>query len=71
MKKELLRFFSGETDLDSIAERQKELSLALSLGSPKETTVFYRASKKNKGIVFRAVIKAVHLYQSFSKRLVK
>lgn len=70
-RKQLLEFFIRETGLGKQVASEQEVPVAVSSSALREPKIIYNASKKKGGLVFRAVIKAVHLYQSFGRRLVK
>ena len=69
-REQLLKFFRGEAGLTEqvVREAIPVVVLPRALG---ESTVVYKAPKKKGGLIFRTVITAVHLYQSFNKRLAK
>lgn len=76
-KRELLRMLTIEerkgVDLDERIESEQEMQGIGLLRGTKEPTIFYNVSgeKAKGGLVVRAVIKTVRLYQSVSRRLAK
>lgn len=67
------RGVSGQLTTEERERSQRILELGFPDGiqAVREPTIVYKASKKKGGLIFRAVIKAVHLYQSVSRRLAK
>ena len=69
---QLLKFFKGETvDLDIQVESNSEVSVAVAPRALTEPAMVYQAPTTKRGLVFRAIIKAVRLYQNFNKRLAR